>query len=353
MASKTGKRSSSGSEPTSTGTISSWHSFKTFAEPIVIGAFWTFCHFYLILDTSGALNSFLFPVYGSILGSRYHKSLDLAALIISGSTYSIWTGSTQTWSQLLAVFLLVAPNIPLYLSRYSGRLGPSAGPLFTGLITTFPVTLIAAVVANQILAQKLLSSGRVEQRGMISGFTPRLVTAIVSLVAYRTAISEINVLNGTLFARSKHGLYYLLAIPQALYSSSKYLVVVLLPMLYLVLFSVHTPFPHGNNLLNGTLQEYGYSLVARQDSNTGYISVLDNSKDGFRVMRCDHSLLGGEWFPQPGFEDRMREPVYAIFVMLEAVRLVQPDSAVQKERNVQKEALVMSVNTLFAFLCSH
>ncbi|KAI4109107.1 MAG: hypothetical protein LQ339_001913 [Xanthoria mediterranea] len=94
-------------------------------------------------------------------------------------------------------------------------------------------------------------------------------------------------------------------------------------MLHTFFFSVYSPFPHSNTHLNSTLHHLGYSLIARQESYTGYISVLDNNKDGFRVMRCDHSLLGGEWFPQPGYESQLREPVYAIFVMLEAVRLVQ------------------------------
>ncbi|KAL8808820.1 MAG: hypothetical protein Q9200_003986 [Gallowayella weberi] len=121
------------------------------------------------------------------------------------------------------------------------------------------------------------------------------------------------------------------------------------------MFSAYTPLPHGNNILNGTLQNFGYSLMARQQSNTGYISVLDNVKDGFRVMRCDHSLLGGEWLQQPGHEHQLREPVYAVFVMLEAVRLVQPDSGVQEDRNIQKNALVvgLGIGTTPAALVAH
>ena len=67
----------------------------------------------------------------------------------------------------------------------------------------------------------------------------------------------------------------------------------------------------------------------RRESVTGYVSVLDNTEAGYRVMRCDHSLLGGEWQKAPkGLEHLARggfkEPIYAVFVLLEAVRLVEP-----------------------------
>ena len=47
----------------------------------------------------------------------------------------------------------------------------------------------------------------------------------------------------------------------------------------------------------------------------------------YRMMRCDHSLLGGEWL----LTDRRRksegwevsEPIYAVFELLEAVRLME------------------------------
>ncbi|KAI4245194.1 MAG: hypothetical protein L6R42_010247, partial [Xanthoria sp. 1 TBL-2021] len=57
----------------------------------------------------------------------------------------------------------------------------------------------------------------------------------------------------------------------------------------------------------------------------------------------------GEWFPQPGHESQLREPVYAIFVMLEAVRLVQSAEGSGSKREVgegQKSALVSHISGL-------
>lgn len=320
--------------------------------PIAIGSLWAFFHLCLVLETSNILHSLLSPVYGSLPASRYHQPLILTALLISGSTYPIWRGSSQAWSQWLSVLLLSVPTLQLYLFRYSRQLGASTGPLISGLVTSFPLTLIAALVASKRLARKIDDSvlfDGVKYKAMWIGIIPQIITTMVSLIAYKTSNIFTNILSRTIFARSRLALYYLLATSQALISPSKYLLLAALPMLHTFSFSVYSPLPYSNTYLNTTLQHHGYSLMARQESITGYISVLDNKNDGFRVMRCDHSLLGGEWFPQPGHESQLREPVYAIFVMLEAVRLVQSADGSGSKREVgegQKSALVVYVHII-------
>ncbi|KAL8886177.1 MAG: hypothetical protein Q9215_006079 [Flavoplaca cf. flavocitrina] len=227
----------------------------------------------------------------------------------------------------------------LYLFRFSGQLGASTGPLVSGLLACFPLTLIGAVVANKRLARTIDEFG-------FDGRIPQIITSLVWLVAYKPPNFFTSLLFGTIFTKSRLAFYYLLAIPQTLISPSKYLYLAVLPVLHTTFLSVYSPLPYSDTLLNTTLQQHGYSFIARQESLTGYISVLDNNKDGFRVMRCDHSLLGGEWFPQPGYETQLREPVYAIFVMLEAVRLMQSvdDSEnQQKNGNSEKSALVIGL----------
>ena len=83
------------------------------------------------------------------------------------------------------------------------------------------------------------------------------------------------------------------------------------------------------------MHDVGYTVLRREESLTGYLAVVENSFTGYRILRCDHSILGGEWIlglgGWPGGEGYdgpagiVAEPVYAIFVMLEAVRLVQDD----------------------------
>lgn len=115
-----------------------------------------------------------------------------------------------------------------------------------------------------------------------------------------------------------------------------------LALALLSLSNIHLPAVWNEGRLRGVLEMEGYALVARQESVTGYVSVLDNVKDGFRIMRCDHSLLGGEWRKQVS-GSTLKEPVYGIFVMLEAVRLVETESMNNTPRkgDNDKKALVM------------
>lgn len=38
-------------------------------------------------------------------------------------------------------------------------------------------------------------------------------------------------------------------------------------------------------------------MLSSEQSFTGRVVVVgDNLKDGYRFLRCDHSILGGRWF---------------------------------------------------------
>ena len=102
-----------------------------------------------------------------------------------------------------------------------------------------------------------------------------------------------------------------------------------------------------------TLNDIGYTVLMREESLTGYLSVIENRIRGYRVLRCDHSLLGGEWAPGigswPGGEGYngpvgiVGEPVYAVFVMLEAIRLVQDDPSEAKNMELKSQSSFGSV----------
>lgn len=301
----------------------------------------------LNLLATTVLQSCLSPVYGHLAASQYFTPLTISALVVACFTYRSWNGTSRSWAQSVAVISLSAPTISIYLFRYSGQLGPRLGSLVIGISTTFPMTLISAVAACKGPALKnneVFPASMVRCIGVCNSTVSPVVNAVILFVAHLTNKRHSGPLiqwMSRYLVRSRLGCYYLLALFQAFLFPSKYLLFVIVPLIHSVFFTGHIPFQHSTDLLNATLHNYAYSLVARQDSNTGYISVLDNIRDGFRVMRCDHSLLGGEWFPQPGHEHQLREPVYAIFVMLEAVRLIQPASGVQELQDRQENALIM------------
>jgi hypothetical protein len=121
-----------------------------------------------------------------------------------------------------------------------------------------------------------------------------------------------------------------------------------------VLFSMTSNVHIGRiSAVNSVLKTEGFSLLARQDSYTGYISVLANHQDGFRVMRCDHSLLGGQWTKMaPGYRPEVEDPIYAVFAMLEAVRLVEPEHGAPRVDAASK-ALVMYDLPSFSCRANH
>ena len=100
-------------------------------------------------------------------------------------------------------------------------------------------------------------------------------------------------------------------------------------LLYALLALLHTTFLNPDaqtslaaQSLKSSLATEGFELLTRQESLTGYISVLQSTKGNFRLMRCDRSILGGEWV-MPRGDSPVPEPIYAIFTMLEAVRLIE------------------------------
>ncbi|KAL8635183.1 MAG: hypothetical protein Q9228_007303, partial [Teloschistes exilis] len=311
----------------------------------------------LTVLATNLLESCISPVYGSLAAHQYHDRLIISAILVAGLTHRWWNGSSRSWAQVLAVLLLSVPSAVFYLVRFSGTLGPRLGPLITGLVSTVPVTLISAIAAckRRGLRNSNVSSSNVNRQWT----SYEIITNLAFLASItrhwfsdllqqwmREYISNSNLIS-----------YYLLALFQAFLFPSNYLLFAALPVLHTVFYTAHIPSSYADRLLNATLHDHGYSLVARQESVTGYISVLDNVKDGFRVMRCDHSLLGGEWHPPPGKKSGLREPVYAIFVMLEAVRLVEsavgPPAAVDDKGQENALVIGLGIGTTPSALIAH
>ncbi|KAL8689782.1 MAG: hypothetical protein Q9218_004624 [Villophora microphyllina] len=260
--------------------------------------------------------------------------------------------------------LLTAPTFVDYLSHFSGHLGPKLGPFITAIITIFPVTLVSVIAACKGVAVRtsgVFNPSTMDKHWLTNRGVEHAINVVIAFLASQTVAQFSIPLQEriqTYISDSRVVSYYLLASFQTLLFPSKYLLFATLPVLHTVIFSAHIHSPYTNSVLNATLHDHGYSLVARQESITGYISVLDNEKDGFRVMRCDHSLLGGEWHPPAGKVSGLREPVYAIFVMLEAVRLVQAaesSAAAEEIREGQEDALIigLGIGTTPSALIAH
>lgn len=262
--------------------------------------------------------------------------------VFAGWLSQTWIRSPFSWHAvcLLPLLAFSIPAAQFYIFRHSGLLGPIYGPLITELITCCPVIFLSIARVAELF-------DFMDPNPLGKKFTyaaPRLVSFIILGGGERVSTSLIRKALGSSLVVTRSvlqivvGTFYAMALP------SKNLVWTVLPLLHFFSLNVHSPFQPTTAVLKSTLEGYDYSLVARQESLTGYISVLDSHKNGFRVMRCDHSLLGGVWLQSSNtIGSQLKEPIYAVFVMLEAVRLVEPGPLKEKARlpNTDKHALVM------------
>lgn len=319
----------------------------------------------------------LSPVYGSIAASkaniweaswftifnfklRTYISLPNMLVLLTASLSRFYLGRSQlaTMADLLSIYGICIPALQSYLYKLSS-IGPIWGPIVTGCCTS-ALLFYLSVLSVLGIAEELYVDcmGSKEAGALQQGITPTIHYLQLAFTIICYAMIEIiqavfrpvipwlvRSWSGTSALFSRFELQAILSLSYAILERSykRLALFGILPLLHLVSVNPHLPLKYNTAALNATLQARGFSLVDRHESLTGYISVLDNVKDGFRVMRCDHSLLGGEWINKPeGHPAVLNEPIYAIFLMLEAVRLVETLSAGDMTDN-DKNALIVWV----------
>ena len=311
----------------------------------------------------------LTPVYGSIppvaslnwlRGGLEHDQRYIIMIVTVSLAKMFFSKRTLRLSNHFAIWGSFVPSIQSGLFSLSGRLGPIWGPRMTYLLTSIPlsclsllhvVVLIAEAFPVAIFAEGAATHSVKDFCSTALGTLLLTSTLYHFLARVKVYIEKrlpmfIMLTSGTHALFSRFGVQTVMALLYAQLSVSlerfKLIVIAILPLLHLAFVCPHLPLPYHTGVLNSTLQAEGYSLVARQESLTGYISVLDNVNAEYRVMRCDHSLLGGEYLRKPR-GSRYNEPVYTIFLTLEAVRLLQtkPSESQLLESSKHKHALVM------------
>jgi hypothetical protein len=268
----------------------------------------------------------LSPVYGSIPAGLYHANLVTFVVILAYiARRTLKKQENRDYEFLISPLLYWTLPIQFQLFQYSGTLGPVWGPMVTEAVTFLPVLFLTLISAGFAIDELGLAQ-KYGQR-VADGF-PALATFAVFSVAEQTADAIIPKIIGTSDFFTRTGLQLIAASLAALLSRSKLLAFAVPAMIHTMFSNPHHYALATTKYVNGTLYDYQYGLVDRRDSITGYISVVHNKKDGYLAMRCDHSMLGGEWLvtskrKREGMDKR--ETVYAVFTMLEGVRLVKTD----------------------------
>ncbi|KAL1980236.1 hypothetical protein VTN96DRAFT_4441 [Rasamsonia emersonii] len=295
----------------------------------------------------------LAPVYGSTPSSAYHRAVTIAA-IFTGSIlrhrFPRFIGRQD--ANFLPALAFAIPTIQFFLFKQSSSLGNPIGPFVTELATFFPLLLLSVSASSALLGVLRLQ----DYGEIVAEHAPLIGSLVLYSFGEKVAQSALSKFIGSSFLLTCSALQLVVAFLYAATLPSIWVLLALPSLLFSATSNVHMPFDRTTAVLNSTLHGYGYNLVARQESLTGYISVLENTKTGFRAMRCDHSLLGGEWTKTPaGYNPRARDPIYAVFAMLEAVRLVEPDDGSRARADKDSSALVigLGIGTTPSALISH
>lgn len=247
-------------------------------------------------------------------------------------------------AQYIAVVAYWSPVVQFFLVPYSNQLGVEYGPLIFESLTYFPLLFLSMYAVTDLLETVDLS------QFSLPSFVSEIALPTASYFTISTVakISSSLVPNfiGTSIYFTRIGLQMLIGSASAFITPSRLIVFAFPAILHTLWANPHHMSEQGFQLANATLySSQNYTLLARQESITGYVSVVESHTDNaFRLLRCDHSLLGGEWLVTPEAYkkgQRQRESIFAVFVLLEAIRLVEPVSPVTSEPkpDSQKSAL--------------
>ncbi|TLD12411.1 uncharacterized protein PgNI_04220 [Pyricularia grisea] len=291
----------------------------------------------------------LSPVYGAIPSSLYHGSIVITSCFVGWAANLLLQRALPRKVRLVHLVPIVALYIPMtqhFLFKYSNVLGVRYGPLVTELLTLFPLIVVVAACCATYLEGADFS--------LLPKWLADPAPGALSWSVYRgMEVLSGNWLQnniGQTFVATRMGAQLVLGGLFAMLAPSKLLLLAIPGLLHTVTLNPHVMTQNGMDRLNGTLQTQNWTIIDRKESLTGYISVIENQDSGFRVMRCDHSLLGGEWVRYG--RNIVSEPIYGIFVMLEAVRLVKREVPVPDEK---AKALIvgMGIGTTPSALIAH
>ena len=237
---------------------------------------------------------------------------------------------------LLPVIAAYVPVVQVFLFKLSGKMGAYYGPLVTEILTLSPLIVLSVSSTASSLEDLDISIGRLKG---VTDSMPGVLSFVFFRVMEYFSMQKIMEGIGRTFFQTRLGMQIVLTILYSLAAPKNPLLLFALPgVLHTVFFNTHVPLPFLTDSLNSTLHERGWNLLERHESITGYISIIENGEKGFRAMRCDHSLLGGEWLRSTKNHILVPEPIYAIFVQLEAIRLVEVAEPVPDH---EAKALVM------------
>lgn len=315
-------------------------------EKVVICIYQTTPLLLMAAMTSAASQLALAPSYGGTLPSINHGKM-ITMTFISGFVWRVLdfrmdaSGNLAFATRISGLMLLLpvwaawVPFIQHLLLQFSGRLGPILGLAVNSFFNCHSILVCTAYAIACVLPAPALRSGH----SLIA--PPNTIPVAILTLLFRifesSALYALKELLPRFPRLTPINFQFMVTVGYALKFPSKLLVLAIPAFLVIN--------PHlSPRAVDASLRPYSWTLLERQWSNTGYISVLESFDTEYRVMRCDHSLLGGEWLLTENRKKKegwqTNEPIYAVFQMLEAVRLMQLEPAIPDS---EAQALVIGL----------
>ncbi|PIA94491.1 hypothetical protein CB0940_08129 [Cercospora beticola] len=298
------------------------------------------------------------PVYGSIPSAVNHATMCSISLLF-GFTVRTFTGQLKSFRPLewVSAWAFTVPVLQTLLLPYSGSLGPVAGPIINGFLSCHMLLLPTGFVLADFVARYkqtawLASRVGVTAAYMIIGLLLAFPVYSVLEEKYTGIVQWTPELLQEKFEVNPIHFQLALGAAYAVLAPSWYALLGLPAILHSVYFNQHFNIHKANT----SLINHNWTLLDRQWSNTGYISVLESTEMEYRVLRADHSLLGGEWLLTPARKQDnwlTNEPIYAVFSMLESVRILQLDAAPVPDTSARALVIGLGIGTAPKALLSH
>jgi hypothetical protein len=284
----------------------------------------------------------LAPVYGGIPSSVNHQAAIAATALVGWTMQWYWRPQKPAFLQYLPLWTVCAPVLTCLSFQFSDRLGLTWGPIVGGFLNCHSMILPMIYAAAASFDGPNFTETASGPLAHLFGGLPSLSLFMAldwflpdTIAKFMATWSFLNPFNAQLII----GIYMLFALTdrRAIITATVSVATVL------AIVSPYGNGPLSTIALDTTLNYQNWTLLDRQWSNTGYLSVLENSQANYRVMRCDHSLLGGEWqLTQARLSQgwKKSESIYAAFHMLEAVRLIETEPPIQDS---EADALIIGL----------
>ncbi|SMY23006.1 unnamed protein product [Zymoseptoria tritici ST99CH_1A5] len=292
----------------------------------------------------------LAPVYGSIPASINHATM-ITVSILTGIFLRFFykTNSPHSVGRLVAIWMSCMPVVQNAISRYSGELGIVRGPIINGLITCHSILIPSAYVLAE-LWEKLSARTFLDRPfGYLAGAV--MITVSFRMLETFLSTAALPSLRPTIPSLDPISMQLIVSVAYSL----------LYPT-YIALLSIAALAAYHNphlspSTINTHLRAHNWTLLDRAWSNTGYISVLESSTNQYRLLRADHSLLGGEWLLTPSRKLQgwqVPESIYAVFSILESVRLIDLSPAPPiPDRSASALVIGLGIGTAPSALITH